>query len=81
MTSSPSLAARGQRLGLRLLSKAGGLPIMANPDVRAKVEKALTRAAHEVSGPRSSRADPSRHRRAPETPAGRPAPPLVASST
>ncbi len=47
MTSSPSLAARGQRLGLRLLSKAGGLPIMANPDVRAKVEKALTRAAHE----------------------------------
>ncbi|KGN37251.1 acyl-CoA dehydrogenase family protein [Knoellia subterranea] len=46
MTTTPTLADRGQRLGLRLISKAGGLPVMADPKVRGRVEKILNRGAH-----------------------------------
>ena len=45
-TTSTTLADRGQRLGLRLISKAGGLPVMADPKVRGRVEKLLNRGAH-----------------------------------
>ena len=45
-TTPTTLADRGQRLGLRLISKAGGLPVMADPKVRGRVEKLLTRGAH-----------------------------------
>lgn len=45
-TTPTSLADRGQRLGLRLISKAGGLPVMADPKVRGRVEKLLNRGAH-----------------------------------
>ncbi|KGN30897.1 butyryl-CoA dehydrogenase [Knoellia sinensis KCTC 19936] len=46
MATTPTLADRGQRLGLRLISKAGGLPVMADPKVRGRVEKILSRGAH-----------------------------------
>ncbi len=45
-TTSSTLADRGQRLGLRLISKAGGLPVMADPKVRGRVERILSRSAH-----------------------------------
>ena len=44
-TDSPSLADKGQRLGLRLIAKAGGLPGLRDPKVRAKVERYLYRSA------------------------------------
>ncbi|MGE9807197.1 MULTISPECIES: acyl-CoA dehydrogenase family protein [unclassified Janibacter] len=44
-TSTTSLADRGQRLGLRLISKAGALPGMQDPDFRKKVERLLYRGA------------------------------------
>ena len=37
-SDSTSLADKGQRLGLRLIAKAGGLPGLKDPSVRAKVE-------------------------------------------
>ncbi|GAB3109852.1 acyl-CoA dehydrogenase family protein [Janibacter alkaliphilus] len=43
-----SLADRGQRLGLRLIAKAGGLPGLKDPKVRARVERYLYKGA--VSG-------------------------------
>ena len=47
MAANPSTAAdRGQRLGLRLIAKTGGLPVMADPKVRARVERILGRSAH-----------------------------------
>jgi alkylation response protein AidB-like acyl-CoA dehydrogenase len=46
MATTPTLADRGQRLGLRLISKAGGLPVMADPKVRGRVERMLNRGAH-----------------------------------
>ena len=36
---STSLADKGQRLGLRLIAKAGGLPGLKDPKVRATVER------------------------------------------
>lgn len=47
MTSSESmsLADKGQRLGLRLIAKAGGLPGLKDKEVRAKVEKYLYKGA------------------------------------
>ncbi|KRE42529.1 acyl-CoA dehydrogenase family protein [Knoellia sp. Soil729] len=44
--TSPSLAERSQRLGLRLISKVGGLPVMADPKVRGRAERILNRGAH-----------------------------------
>ncbi|TWP33626.1 acyl-CoA dehydrogenase family protein [Leekyejoonella antrihumi] len=37
----PTLADRGQALGMRLITRAGGLEAMKNPQLRARVEKAL----------------------------------------
>lgn len=49
MASTPSsLAERGQRLGLKLIAKAGGLPALQDPERRKKVERLLYRGA--VSG-------------------------------
>lgn len=50
MTSSEtmSLADKGQRLGLRLIAKAGGLPGLKDKEVRARVEKYLYKGT--VSG-------------------------------
>ncbi|PRY53420.1 alkylation response protein AidB-like acyl-CoA dehydrogenase [Knoellia remsis] len=45
-TTPTSFADRSQRLGLRILSKAGGMPVMADPKVRGRVEKILNRGAH-----------------------------------
>lgn len=42
MTTAASI----QRLGLRLISKAGSLPVMAHPALRARVGKVLHRSAH-----------------------------------
>lgn len=47
-TESLSLADKGQRLGLRLIAKAGGLPGLKDKEVRARVEKWLYKGA--VSG-------------------------------
>lgn len=47
-SDSTSLADKGQRLGLRLIAKAGGLPGLKDPKVRAKVERYLYKGA--VSG-------------------------------
>ncbi|WP_068254871.1 acyl-CoA dehydrogenase family protein [Janibacter corallicola] len=44
-TQTTSLADRGQRLGLRLIAKAGGLPGLKDKEVRARVEKYLYRGA------------------------------------
>ena len=44
-TDSTSLADKGQRLGLRLIAKAGGLPGLKDPAVRAKVERYLYKGA------------------------------------
>lgn len=47
MAADMSTAAeRGQRLGLRLIARTGGLPVMADPRVRARVERLLGRSAH-----------------------------------
>ena len=46
MATTPTLADRGQRLGLRLISRAGGLPVMADPKVRGRVERILSRGMH-----------------------------------
>lgn len=47
MAANPSTAAdRGQRLGLRLIAKVGGLPALADPTVRGRVERFLGRGAH-----------------------------------
>lgn len=43
-----SLADKGQRIGLRLIAKAGGLPGLKDKEVRARVEKYLYKGA--VSG-------------------------------
>jgi alkylation response protein AidB-like acyl-CoA dehydrogenase len=40
-----SLMDRGQRAGLRLLTRAGSLPLLRNDDVRARVGRALHRGA------------------------------------
>lgn len=40
-SGSPNLADRGTALGLRLLTRAGGLPVLRNPNVRRSVERAL----------------------------------------
>ena len=45
-STPPSLADRGQRLGLRLISKVGGLPAMADPKLRGRAERLLNRGAH-----------------------------------
>ena len=47
MTSSDtmSLADKGQRIGLRLIAKAGGLPGLKDREVRAKVERYLYKGA------------------------------------
>lgn len=42
-----SLADRGTAFGLRMLTRAGGLPILQNADVRKRVEKALYRSTKE----------------------------------
>ncbi|GAA3604144.1 acyl-CoA dehydrogenase family protein [Marihabitans asiaticum] len=44
-TESISLADKGQRLGLRLIAKAGGLPGLKDPKVRARVERYLYKSA------------------------------------
>lgn len=43
--ASPSLLDRGQRAGLRLITKAGALPFLQNEDVRRRVEWLLQRGA------------------------------------
>ena len=40
-----TLADKGQRIGLRLIAKAGGLPGLKDKDVRARVEKYLYKSA------------------------------------
>lgn len=47
MHPKPSLADRGQSLGMRLITRAGGLEAMKNPALRAKVEKVLYRGARQ----------------------------------
>ena len=44
-TDTMSLADKGQRLGLRLIAKAGGLPGLKDKEVRAKVERYLYKGA------------------------------------
>ena len=44
-SESMSLADKGQRLGLRLIAKAGGLPGLKDKEVRAKVERYLYKGA------------------------------------
>ena len=47
MAVNPSTAAdRGQRLGLRLIAKVGGMPALADPTVRGRVQRILGRGAH-----------------------------------
>lgn len=47
MAANPSTAAdRGQRLGLRLIARAGGLSVMADPTVRGRVGRFLGRSVH-----------------------------------
>ena len=41
-----ALARHGQRLGLRLLAKAGSLPALADTDRRQRVGRVITRATH-----------------------------------
>jgi len=40
-----SLAERGQRLGLRLLTRVGSLPPLSNPDVRGRIESLVYRGS------------------------------------
>ena len=44
-SESMSLADKGQRLGLRLIAKAGGLPGLKDKEVRSKVERYLYKGA------------------------------------
>jgi alkylation response protein AidB-like acyl-CoA dehydrogenase len=44
-SESTSLADKGQRLGLRLIAKAGGLPGLKDKEVRGKVERYLYKGA------------------------------------
>lgn len=47
MAAKPLTAGdRGQRLGLRLITMVGGLPPLADPAVRGRVERLLGRGAH-----------------------------------
>ncbi|MFW5470828.1 acyl-CoA dehydrogenase family protein [Knoellia sp. CPCC 206435] len=47
MAGNPSgVADRGQRLGLRLIARVGGLPSMADPIVRGRMERLLGCSAH-----------------------------------
>ena len=47
MAANPTTVAdRGQRLGLRLIALVGGLPVMADPTVRGRVERLVGRGAH-----------------------------------
>lgn len=43
----PSIADRGQALGLRLITRAGGLDAVQNPAVRKRVERVLYRGARD----------------------------------
>lgn len=43
--SKPSLAEKGQALGMRLITRAGGLEAMKNPAIRSKVEQILYKGA------------------------------------
>ncbi|KAB7743887.1 acyl-CoA dehydrogenase [Nostocoides sp. F2B08] len=43
--TAPSLLDRGQRAGLRLLSRAGAIPVLENGDVRRRVARVLSRGA------------------------------------
>ncbi len=45
--SRPTLADRSTNLGLRFLTNLGGLPVMANDNVRKRVEKVLYRGARD----------------------------------
>lgn len=45
LQSKPSLADRGQALGLRLITRAGGLEAMKKPGVRQAVERVIYRSA------------------------------------
>ena len=45
-----SLGDRGQRIGLRLISKVGSLPMLGNPDVRRTVERLLYRGSRSAFG-------------------------------
>ncbi|MDE9367593.1 acyl-CoA dehydrogenase family protein [Luteipulveratus sp. YIM 133132] len=47
LQSKPSLADRGQALGLRLITRAGGLESMKNPGVRRAVERVLYNGARQ----------------------------------
>ena len=47
MAEPPSIAARGRRLGLRVLAKVGASPVLAHPAARERAQRALGRAAHE----------------------------------
>ena len=66
-----SLGDRGQRIGLRLITKVGSLPVLAHPDVRRTVESLLYRGSRSAFGaleaasrrpfaPRAGRGDPAR---------------------
>lgn len=43
--TAPSLLDRGQRVGLRLLGRAGAIPVLGNNDVRRRVARILHRGA------------------------------------
>lgn len=43
----PTLVDRGQSFGMRLITRAGGLDVMRNPAVRARLEKVLYRGARQ----------------------------------
>ena len=45
-----SLGDRGQRIGLRLITKVGSLPVLGNPDVRRTVESLLYRGSKGAFG-------------------------------
>lgn len=45
LRGTPTLVDRGQALGMRLITRVGGLSAMANPAVKARVERALYRSA------------------------------------
>lgn len=46
----PSFGDRGQRIGLRLITKVGSLPVLGNPDVRRTVESLLYRGSKGAFG-------------------------------
>jgi hypothetical protein len=66
-----NLADRGQRIGLRLITRAGSLPVLSNPDIRRTVEHLLYRGSRGAFGAldaasrrsfpsRAGRGDPAR---------------------